>query len=82
MFNGVFAIGSTYLEILQPERAEAPTQKFLEKQGGAAGYMLILQVDDLPKARARAEAMGVRVVMEMPQRDYVLGRFREDQRAR
>ncbi len=70
MFNGVFAIGDTFLEILQPERPEAPTRKFLEKQGGAAGYMLILQVDDLEKARTRAEAANVRVVMEFPIRDY------------
>ena len=70
MFNGVFAVGNTFLEILQPERPEAPTQKFLEKQGGAAGYMLILQVDDLAKARARAEAADVRIVMDMPLREY------------
>lgn len=70
MFNGVFPVGNTFLEILQPERPEAPTQKFLEKQGGAAGYMLILQVDDLAKARARAEAAGVRIVADMPARDY------------
>lgn len=70
MFNGVFAIGDTFLEILQPERAEAPTSKFLDKQGGAAGYMLILQVDDLAKARARADALGVRTVLDMQPRDY------------
>ena len=70
MFNGVFAVGNTFLEILQPERPEAPTQKFLEKQGGAAGYMLILQVNDLAKARARAEAADVRIVMDMPLREY------------
>ncbi len=70
MYNGVFAIGSTFLEILQPERPEAPTQKFLDKQGGAAGYMLILQVDDLEVARARAEAANVRIVMDMPVREY------------
>jgi hypothetical protein len=63
-------VGNTFLEILQPERPEAPTQKFLEKQGGAAGYMLILQVDDLEKARARAEAAGVRIVADMPVRSY------------
>lgn len=70
MFNGVFPVGNTFLEILQPERPEAPTQKFLEKQGGAAGYMLILQVDDFARARARAEAAGVRIVADMPAREY------------
>ncbi len=70
MYNGVFCVGDTFLEILQPERPEAPTQKFLEKQGGAAGYMLILQVDDLDRARARAEAIGVRVVWDLPVGEY------------
>jgi catechol 2,3-dioxygenase-like lactoylglutathione lyase family enzyme len=70
MYNGVFPVGNTFLEILQPERPEAPTQKFLEKQGGAAGYMLILQVDDFERARARAEAAGVRIVADMPKRAY------------
>jgi len=70
MFNSVIAVGHTFLEVLQPERASAPTSKFLQKQGGAAGYMLLLQVDDLARARARAEAAGVRVVLEMPERAY------------
>ena len=70
MFNGVFPIGDTFLEILQPERPEAPTAKFMEKQGGPAGYMLILQVNDMEKARARAEAANVRVVMEIPTGDH------------
>ena len=65
MYNGVFPIGNTFLEILQPERPEAPTTKFLEKQGGSAGYMLILQVDDLEKARARVEALNIRVAWDM-----------------
>jgi len=70
MFNAVFAVGDKFLEVLQPERPAAPTQKFLEKQGGAAGYMLILQVDDLDRARARAEAAGVRIVLELRRREY------------
>jgi hypothetical protein len=70
MFNGVFPVGQTFLEILQPERAEAPTQKFLEKQGGDAGYMLILQVDNLEQARLRVEADGVRIVADMQPRQY------------
>ena len=32
--------------------------------------MLILQVDDFGKARARAEAAGMRIVADMPAREY------------
>ena len=66
MYNSVIAVGNTFLKILQPERASAPTQKFLDKQGGPGGYMLLLQVDDLDAARARAEAADVRIVMDAP----------------
>ena len=31
MYNGVFPVGDSFLEILQPERPEAPTTKFLQK---------------------------------------------------
>ncbi len=65
MYNGVFPVGDSFLEILQPERPEAPTTKFLQKQGGPAGYMLILQVDDLEKARARVDALNIRVAWDM-----------------
>ncbi len=70
MYNSVIAVGNTFLEILQPERTSAPTQKFLNKQGGPGGYMLLLQVDDLDAARTRAEAAKVRVVMDAPKRKY------------
>lgn len=70
MYNSVIAVGQTFLEILQPERDSAPTQKFLDKQGGPGGYMLLLQVDDLEAARNRAEAAAVRVVMDAPKRSY------------
>ena len=65
MYNGVFPVGNSFLEILQPERSDAPTTKFLEKQGGPAGYMLILQVDDLEKARARVDALNIRIAWDM-----------------
>jgi hypothetical protein len=70
MYNSVIAVGTTFLEILQPERDSAPTQKFLDKQGGPGGYMLLLQVDDIDAARARADAANVRVVMDAPKRSY------------
>ena len=70
ILNGVFPVGDTFLEVLQPERPSAPTRKFLDKQGGPGGYMLILQVDDLARARARTEALGVRIVLEIGPRRY------------
>ena len=62
--NGVFALQSTFLEITTPAGSTAPTQRFLDKHGDG-GYMVCLQVDDLEQARARAEAMGIRVVLSI-----------------
>lgn len=66
MRNAVFAVGNTFLEVLQPEARDAPTARFLDRHDGPGGYMLILQVDDLESARARADALGVRIVHDQP----------------
>jgi hypothetical protein len=66
MRNVVFAVGDTFLEVLQPTADFAPSAKFLSKRGGPAGYMLILQVDDLDVVRARVEGLGFRIVYDEP----------------
>lgn len=62
MRNSVFAVGDTFLEVLQPESDDAPSARFLTRRGGPGGYMLIMQVDDLADARARVEALDIRIV--------------------
>jgi hypothetical protein len=66
MRNTVFAVGDTFLEILQPVAETAPSARFLAKHGGPGGYMLILQVGDRDAARARVDELGVRVVFDSP----------------
>jgi len=66
MRNTVFAVGDTFLEILQPTSERAASAKFLAKRGGPGGYMLIMQVDDVDAARARAGALGMRVAHDAP----------------
>ena len=66
MRNTVFAVGDTFLEILQPVADTAPSARFLAKHGGPGGYMLLLQVGDRDAARARVDQLGVRVVFDAP----------------
>ncbi len=66
MRNVVFAVGDTFLEVLQPTADTAPSARFLTKRGGPGGYMLILQVDDLATARARVGDLGIRIVYDEP----------------
>lgn len=66
MRNAVFAVGDTFLEVLQPETASAPTARFLERRGGPSGYMLLMQVDDLNATRRRVGELGIRIVHDEP----------------
>lgn len=66
MRNAVFAVGDTFLEVLQPTADSAPSARFLSTRGGPGGYMLILQVDDLDAARDRVAESGHRVVYDEP----------------
>jgi hypothetical protein len=66
MRNAVFAVGDTFLELVQPVTGSAPTARFLARHGGPGGYMLILQVGDRDAARRRVDQLGVRVVFDSP----------------
>ncbi len=66
MRNVVFAVGDTFLEVLQPTADSAPSATFLSKRGGPGGYMLIMQVDDLDAARSRVGDLAIRVVYDEP----------------
>ena len=60
--NAVFAAGDTFVEVVAPVQAGTTAGRYLERRGGAGGYMAIFQVPDLAAARARLPGLGVRVV--------------------
>ena len=60
--NAVFAIGDQFLEVIWPVAETAPAERFLQRNGGDGGYMVILQTDDLGVLRARADETGIRRV--------------------
>jgi catechol 2,3-dioxygenase-like lactoylglutathione lyase family enzyme len=62
LHNAVFPVGDTFLEVVSPKVAGTTAARLLEKRGGAGGYMVILQVDNLAVARARVHEVGARVV--------------------
>jgi hypothetical protein len=62
LHNAVFPVGNTFLEVVSPKVAGTTAARLLEKRGGAGGYMVILQVDNLAEARARVHRVGARVV--------------------
>jgi hypothetical protein len=62
--NAVMPVGDAFLEVVAPTRADTTAGRFLERRGGDAGYMVIVQSDDLEADRRRVEELGVRVVWE------------------
>lgn len=59
--NAVFPVGDTFLEVVSPKESGTTAGRLIDKRGGDGGYMVILQVEDLAAARARATRAGVRI---------------------
>ena len=73
--NAVCPAGAAFIEVLQPIREDASAARFLNRRGGDAGYMLILQSPDAAAERARVAALGVRVVDDIDRPDYRAAHF-------
>ena len=72
--NAVFAVGDTFLEVVSPVQHDVPAARTATRQLDRAeaevcGYMVMLQIDDLPAAREHARAAGVREVFEVELED-------------
>lgn len=62
--NAVLPVGDTFLEVVSPVKPDASAGRLLEKRGGDCGYMVIVQTDDLARARERMAAEKIRIVFE------------------
>ncbi len=62
LHNAVMAVGDTFLEVVSPVEEGTTAGRYLARRGGDGGYMAIFQMEDLDAARARVEALGIRVV--------------------
>jgi hypothetical protein len=65
LHNAVMPVGDGFLEVVSPVREDTAAARYLARRGGDAGYMVIVQSDDLAADRKRVEALGVRVVWEV-----------------
>ena len=63
--NAVFALRDSFLEVVSPIRPDTSAGRLLDRRGGDCGYMLMLQVADLPGARDRVRGLGIREVFEV-----------------
>jgi len=69
--NALFPVGDGFIEIIAPTRAGTAAGRFLERQGGQGGYMLILDCDDAERRRQHADQLGIRVANLIHYEDYL-----------
>jgi len=67
--NIVLPMGTTFIEILSPKRADTPGGRHLDRQGGDGGYMVILQTRDLTPWREQIARLGLRIAFEAETHD-------------
>ncbi|HEV7158704.1 MAG TPA: VOC family protein [Caulobacteraceae bacterium] len=72
--NALLPVGGEFIEVLTPVRDDVTAARFLARHGDA-GYMLIFQVGDAERERARIAAMGVRVVDDLDRPSYRAAHF-------
>ncbi len=65
LHNALMPIGTSFLEVVSPQREGTTAGRLLERRRGDGGYMVIAQVDDLAAERKRIEELGVRIVWQV-----------------
>ena len=73
--NAVLPAGTGFLEVVEPVREDVSAARFLNRRGGEAGYMVILQVADAEAERKRVVELGVRVVDDIDTPAYRCAHF-------
>ena len=73
--NALLAVGTQFLEVVAPVRADTAAGRYLDRRGGDGGYMVITQVPtaaEQDRVRALAAEAGVRVAWEADRGDWRL----------
>lgn len=63
--NTLWPIGTQFLEVVTPIAENTAGGRYMTRRGGDTGYMVITQVDDVSRRRARAAELGVRLAFDM-----------------
>ena len=73
--NVVCPVGHDFLEIDAPTRPGTSAGRYIDRRKGDGGYMVIIQVADAAKERARVTNLGVRAVEQKDTPGYVYTHF-------
>lgn len=69
--NVLFPVGTDFLEIVAPTRTGTAAGRFLERNAGRHGYMIIMDCDDPARRQQHCAAMGVRTAHVIERADYL-----------
>jgi hypothetical protein len=72
LHNALWALGGTFLEVVAPIRDSTAAGRYLDRRGGDAGYMYIVDCEDLDARREQLAALGVRLVESVRAGDAAL----------
>ncbi len=70
LVNALLPLGNQFIEIVAPTRDGTAGGRYLERRGGAGGYMVITQCDDHAPRRKRVEQLGVRIVNQFETHEF------------
>jgi hypothetical protein len=62
--NIVITLGDTFLEVVCPTEEGTTAGRLLQRRGGDGGYMVIVQVGDLPAEKERLAKTDIRTIWE------------------
>ncbi len=70
LVNALLPVGNQFIEIVAPTREGTAGGRYLERRGGAGGYMVITQCDDHAPRRKRVGELGVRIVNQFDTHEF------------
>jgi hypothetical protein len=65
LVNALMPFGNSFLEVVTPTCEATAAGRYLDRRGGAGGYMVILECDDIGTWLPRLTAVGVRVANDL-----------------
>ncbi len=71
LHNTLMPIGTQLLEIVAPITEGTTAERYLLRRMGAGGYMVITQTDDHAPRRSRVEEIGIRIVGQFHDDDFI-----------
>jgi hypothetical protein len=65
LVNALTPFGNSFLEVVAPTREGTAADRYLERRGGAGGYMVILECDAIEPWLAHLAAVNVRIANDL-----------------